>query len=433
MNNSIYGSSAISSTPLGTGGGTFNYNMNCIVNNNTDSTLNNTQVGGSTNSHIDATNNFWGDNVPVQDDTGSSTFSVNPIATVPFSHCEGIGGPQTPVEILAEYGVIVSVDGIPASFATANPNISGSAQAWGNGELDEIVEGVRNTAQAFYMLRNEGQIGTEAEHAALFRTVMGDFAIIRVQSGFDIDDTNPNNTCDGAVDIGCTDNFSGFIAFYGNLPQGVNQYVMVHELGHRFNARSDGGNGRTPDSLYGRMENANQVYDQRGSGQVLFGLTRSFALDPNTELPVTRQIAPEILIELNGRYYVNEWFRRDRGWGSGPASVYDDYGNLTQLNLSAFQQNSFTVASYTQPLGSSARITEIDEAAADMFLNWVDYQLNHFQRVQEDIIEGGFRNMDWDGSRGCINGCFNGSNPDDPDYVSNNGNPLYDAVGEPKI
>lgn len=313
-----------------------------------------------------------------------------PAETVSSSTATPTPMAQTTEQILAGYGITISPDGIPDAWAQSHPDISGLEQAWTQTELDQMLAGVQKTAEAFYRLRHTGQSGTIEQHRILFRSVMGDFTILRVQNGFDVDSTN-QNSCDGAQSISCTDNFSGFIAFYGALPNGVTEYVLVHELGHRFNARSDG-SGRSESSLYGRMQSA-RVFDYSPNseqGSVLFGATQSLNLSPSE-----REVASANGLEISEYNTVDEWVRRDRGWGTGPASIYEANGTIRTVNqiplycITNFQQNSQTVESYTQSMVSELRVKEIDEATADMFLNWV------YRTIDSS---SGFQNINWSGN-----------------------------------
>lgn len=100
----------------------------------------------------------------------------------------------------------------------------------------------------------------------------------------------------------------------------VNQYTMVHEFGHIFDNRSGSG-GQT--SLQNRALN-------KRIGDCYFGNY------PNGDLVMG---------------YAGIWKRGERGWGSGPAK---------KLN------NTWLITTYQQdPLDTP------DEAAPDMFLNWV--------------------------------------------------------------
>jgi hypothetical protein len=139
--------------------------------------------------------------------------------------------------------------------------------------------------------------------------------------------------------------------FYGNV--NVTQYTMVHELGHRFDNRSDQ-NGK--DSLSERLGLSGGAYG---------GIVITDCAEP---------VPQRVLGEVAGN-----WKRGVRGWGSGPG-------------FSDFQQNPLEEPGLTN--------VEVYEAAADMFLNWV-YRRNSNTVPGDpcsDPLTGpweGFKNVDW--------------------------------------
>jgi hypothetical protein len=81
------------------------------------------------------------------------------------------------------------------------------------------------------------------------------------------------------------------------------------------------------------------------------------------------------------------WWRGTRGWGSAAIILWNcTGGNLAPYN---FQQNP---CDQIEPVGTQV---EIEEAAADMFLNWVYYAIG----------ETSFQNTLWNESINGIN-CF---------------------------
>lgn len=84
------------------------------------------------------------------------------------------------------------------------------------------------------------------------------------------------------------------------------------------------------------------------------------------------------------------WTRGDRGWGSGP-------GLAQNSTITNFQQHP--PALYP---GDNLQ-TQLDEAAADMFLNWVYRSTN----------VGGFKNISWLGNCATSTGCDDPSLPGD--------------------
>jgi len=244
---------------------------------------------------------------------------------------------------LARYGITVYQNGLPAG----QPN----NRAWTFTELAEILRGVQYTARALYETRYPLQtIVPQDSIQTLFVQIMGTFDMRRVQNGY----TLPGGDgCNGSTDIACTSVGQNTIVWYGGVP--VTQHTAVHELGHFFNNRSDIG-GAATESLYSRMEGA-AVTDSLSA--IVFG---------------------NRIVEVSG-VDQNDWARGERGWGSGPSAT-----------KTTFQQNPFMVDDWRPTTTTEDKVTEIDEATADMFLNWV-------YSVATDNNEG-FQNTSWVGA-GC--------------------------------
>ncbi|QYO64832.1 hypothetical protein [Leptolyngbya sp. 7M] len=152
----------------------------------------------------------------------------------------------------------------------------------------------------------------------------------------------------------------------GTIARGFSNYLVVHELGHIFDNQADqGGNQSITDALAGGMFT---IQDQEFY----------WVMGHHTVVPCGpgRNAAPV------------GWSRGERGWGSGPSSIYASQGidercqNPTLPNFTDFQQNPppHQVASGLTVLEASYQ-----ESAADMFLNWT-------YRIQ---MQGGFRNRTW--------------------------------------
>jgi len=206
--------------------------------------------------------------------------------------------------------------------------------------------------------------------------------------------------CNGTLSASCTSNTIGAITFYNMT---ANQYTMVHEIGHRFNARSDGGNGRTSNSLYGRMKDAtvcngvdltnnNPIDNWCPSGFLIFGVSDVELTPAQITIATTNGWSASL---RSGRY-ISDWKRGERGWGSGPASDVIN-GEVVTLNITNFQQHSYMIEDWLQPIGSAIPdgeedtreflVREIDEATSDMFLNWV------YHRTTNGLQ--GFLNLNW--------------------------------------
>jgi hypothetical protein len=138
----------------------------------------------------------------------------------------------------------------------------------------------------------------------------------------------------------------------------MTEYTLVHELGHVLVGRTGGHAAGFFVDL-----NAASVSDSIG---VVFGRRK-----------------------VNN---VDDWTRGQRGWGSAGAPL---------PNPCNFQQDPYTNNA------SSIDEKEIDETAADMFLNW----------VYKKVARGGFQNIDWSGITNCSG---TGTTAGQPGDVRNN-------------
>ncbi len=321
------------------------------------------------------------------------TFPVPPITgDCPDPNSLPSGSIDYYIAELCQYGITAFPNGLP----TVPITIDGAGDMewhstqytynnpWQASHLEDILIGVEKTALAFDMLANEINPTNTEDAKTIFRRIMGNFYVLNVTNGFQI---YPSDGCNGTASSACTSNTIGAITFYSMTP---NQHTMVHEIGHRFNFKTDNNNGRSPQSLYGYMETATVLDNNAG---FLFGAsTLEFGQgDPRRPSAENFDLCSEDeRYTERGICAISQWRRGERGWGSGPASQYDDYGNDLCIRVTDFQQDSYRVEEWAFAQGSFERQTEIDEAAADMFLNWVYYKTTN---VQE-----GFRNISWLGS-----------------------------------
>lgn len=287
-------------------------------------------IHNSTTTAVDAVDNWWDPSPDVSPNVTTSPVLSSDPSLSPISP------EQTMVNELSDYGITAHVAGTGGS----SPG-TGTAKARSLPELRQVLIGVQQTARAFNLLKNGGASGTNSTAKSLFQTVMGSFELLRVENGYQI------AGCTGTQDEGCTSNDTGTMLFYGNV--NVSQYTVAHELGHRFDNRSDQNN---KDSLSERL----------GRGAAYGGVI------------ITDCNGDRVLGEIAG-----EWVRGERGWGSGPG-------------FSDFQQNPQSDPGKTDG--------EIFEAAADMFLNWV-YRRNSDTIPNDpctDPLTGtweGFKNVNW--------------------------------------
>ena len=323
--------------------------------------------------------------------------------------------PQDCINELALYGISADASGLTSAWASQ----ASFARAWTLGELQEILIGVEKVADAFHLLTHEitnpqqSYEYNKEEAKAVFRLIIGDFFVLRVNNAlnngvwtyFKVQGDAQNDSCDGTRIASCTSNIAQAITFYDTISLGVTQYTMVHELGHRFNVRSDGGNGRTPNSLYGRMqsetlcegivtENGNVTdWCHPDNSPVVFGKSKVRLRTDNDRVEATENgWSPQL---IDGIYYADDWRRGDRGWGSGPGTPANEEVNLVITN---YQQHSFHIDDWGTPITTTyaqtqeeiddiqLREREVDEASADMFLNWVYKKLN---------LSEGFTNLNW--------------------------------------
>jgi hypothetical protein len=97
-----------------------------------------------------------------------------------------------------------------------------------------------------------------------------------------------------------------------------------------------------------------------------------------------------------------DWLRGTRGWGSGAPEI-GLCGSASQIVPTDFQQNPCEYITWLALISQQYRdrfsgdqnpaVTEIEEAGADMFLNWVYRSIS--QNDSTDIDYQGFLNVDW--------------------------------------
>jgi len=225
---------------------------------------------------------------------------------------------------LNSYGITVHQDGVPAGMT--------NGQAWTFAELQQLLIAVQTSARSLYFAKyNKSDRGptVPADIKTLFKNIIHtgttNLNVYRVTNSFTF---GGGDSCDGTQDAGCTSNGNNAIALYGAfyLSTEQAQYTIAHELGHRFNNQSATGGGT---SLSSRLDGTNVI------------------LDCDTARVLGRAAGDD------------DWLRGARGWGDViPAGVV--YPQHT-----VWQQNIITA----EP--PADQTTEIDEATADMFLNWV--------------------------------------------------------------
>ncbi|MDX2074832.1 MAG: hypothetical protein SFZ02_00250 [bacterium] len=271
---------------------------------------------------------------------------------------------------LAGYGIIAYADGLPTTLPYACATwVLGSqySQPWKLEELQQILMGVQDTAKAFYMVEYgiyassaeaQNLTGSTDGEKAIFKNVikpvplcnsapLEGFYILRVNSSFKykpVDPQNPNeerDDCEGSSFEACTSNANHTIAFYETFYREIDgenelakhdliKYIFVHELGHRFNNQTD----------------ANSLDIDTSLKNVYLDNTGQTTIRDCNKLIVMGQDGPD------------SWTRGARGWGD----VVEPNVLPSEPGMK-FQQH---------PLFEDFKGTdEVDEATADMFLNWV--------------------------------------------------------------
>jgi hypothetical protein len=282
------------------------------------------------------------------------TITPTPVATVtPVATATPVPTATPVAYTLADYGITVS--------------------GWSPAEEAIILEAVNDTAEALHMISSQRSNRSQAD---TFKIVMGitgtgQLSITKstTQDGFcemKNDLTLPTLTCYGTLSQ--PDNST-------NRP--YTKYVFVHELGHRFDNQSR--QGSQTDSLMYWMNHPHQVPAQAPADQA------------NRSLNV-KDCDKQTVFGLFKTNEIEHWTRGRRGWGS----------TANEKEFSDFQQN------FVDSIGIADESKDVDEAAADMFLNWVYRRLTYGPANWADECAGptpvanepwlGFKNITGDGS-----------------------------------
>lgn len=309
-----------------------------LLSNSFDQPISTVYINNAWAGTVNANNNWWNNTPsnPPNISVNVSTLNVQGVDSTtnyktgnyydPTSPCKM--QPPTPAPNLADYGV-EAVGFTPAQQLEILTGVSNAAQAIA------LQAGLANLSDAFKRLMiNDPQQTTIR------------FVLIS-QSGYGCT-TNNNVNPPLQAEITC------------NANTVMNQYTAVHELGHVLVGRTGGYSSGTT-SYFGRMQ----------------------LPIPNPSSSLCPSVATGPLYDMNckgivfGKYLRNgaeDWVRGERGWGSQA---------LPFPNPSNFQQNIFTVVDATASQADKNK--EIDEASADMFLNW----------VYKKIGQGGFQDTNW--------------------------------------
>ncbi|MCU0499952.1 MAG: hypothetical protein MUF87_21585, partial [Anaerolineae bacterium] len=210
----------------------------------------------------------------------------------------------------------------------------------------------------------------------------------------------------------------------------LNQYTIVHELGHVFLERTVGSQINHPcyssaSSTYSIITCLENPVPSATNGSLGFGdtqfifgkrsvrYTRTQVQSILNRLGVTEldadNFGPYLIDPINnpegpGLWLApNDWLRSVRGWGStAPVTGPCDGAALSTFVPNDYQQNPCEVYVWLEaalknvtvddPLLGDIKGTELTEAGADLFLNWV-YRMNNI---------GGFSNINEQGNPDTI-------------------------------
>jgi hypothetical protein len=334
--NSIFNQNTVSSAPQVNGSALYTFSGQTITaNGNFWPTWNgNIPISGADNPHNPGRDTISSNITITSDPIGTSTCpKPRPYyATVPA---------QTPAQELAFYGVTL-------------------AGSWTTPQLTAIVEAVRDTAIALAVQSTFNSASTDDSPRDTFRRVMTLARPNSTDSGIEFNYTGSTST-PYCITNKSASPLEARITCGGGFT--ITKYTLVHELGHVFVDRAS--------SFYTQLESA-AVRDA----------------NPNNNGP--HAVFGGGFTDRTG---ASDWRRGERGWGSPRAQIGRCDGSIPVptpiLAPSDFQQNPCDIVDSQYPFAQNGplRVTEIEEAAADMFLNWV-------YKAQGN---GGFLNRDWSG------------------------------------
>jgi hypothetical protein len=241
------------------------------------------------------------------------TITPTPVATVtPVATATPVPTATPVAYTLADYGITVS--------------------GWLPAEEAIILEAVNDTARALHMISSQKSNRSQVD---TFKIIMETPLIITkstTQKGFCEMSSNvipPTLICYGTLFQPDPDNPTS---------RPYTKFVFVHELGHRFDNRS-----------------RQNIPDEKLS---LAGWISYPAQEPTNEASRSRVVMDcdkKTLFGLFSSNNIKHWTRGTRGWGS----------TANEKEFSDFQQN------FVDSIGIADESKDVDEAAADMFLNWV--------------------------------------------------------------
>jgi hypothetical protein len=313
--------------------------------------------GGTTNNLNGNYWPTWNGTIPLANSAnpytpGRDTISSNIVITSILT-ADPVGSPACP-----KPRPYTSVPTLAQELAFYGVTLAGN---WTGPQLTAIVEALRDTAIALGVQSISNTSSTDDSPRETFRRVMTLARPNSTDSGIEFNYTGSTSTPYCITNKGASP-LEARITCGGGFT--ITKYTLVHELGHVFVDRTSG-------SFYAQMESAvvRDANPNNAPPQSVFG---SGFLDNNQ---------------------LSDWRRGERGWGSPRAQIGRCDGSIPVptpiLAPTDFQQNPCDIVDSQYPVAQfgQLRITEIEEAAADMFLNWV-------YKAQGN---GGFLNRDWTG------------------------------------
>ena len=328
----------------------------------------------TSNVNIQATSNWWGADGPNVFSPDSSINTSNVLANDPTiapsygANCQprtSIKFPPTAAINLFDHGIeapnaaqaedLLVSDSIykqTLENQTGILTLETRIKDWTIEEIAALSQGVSNIASAFNLIR-PSFTAQDSFRKGMGIDSRGNVRFIRI-SGFGI--------CQNVLSVIPRTIVCGDI-------DGFDKYVVVHELGHTFDNQSDqNGAVSITEKINTTRDNNGFISDNRG--WVMGNYPQGRCGENGTS------------------FYPNGWSRGERGWGSGPSSVYslssvdERCQTSSQPNFTDFQKNP---PPYTPESSRTLPEIENQETGADMFLNW----------IYRTLGQGGFVNRSW--------------------------------------
>jgi hypothetical protein len=318
----------------------------------------------------------------------------------------GWTGPNIPSPPQGQAYTIIPTSNLSTSFPVAQPpypfavrisnELGTSSSNWNPTEISQIQEAARIVGEAFDIAMPNSNVVTSQE---AFYRVMANGETFPYVYFYKANGTSANVTikyppgtlADQTVAVA----IGGCLTF-NSVPRTIvcnwsatNRsnfpvHAFVHELGHVFTNRSKLATSSNPAEmntglLYAAVDNT-----QSGSCSLSFSPSNLFQ---STAFPGTSCIyivdsrgGQGVVMGRVNRNNTTVWIRGERGWGSGP-------------------DNRFTPFQLHPPdvFANESIQTQVDETAADMFLNWV-YRRRLSTPIRTTVpgTWDGFLNISWD-------------------------------------